>query len=412
MRLIYKIGISVYYLLVIIASPFNEKAGRWLKGRRNLWKNLKLNLEPGKKVYWFHCSSLGEFEQGRPVIEDLRKRMPDCFILLTFFSPSGYELKKNYMVANFVTYLPLDTRYNAWRFINLVKPTAVYFIKYEFWYYFLRTLYKKKIPLFLVSAKFREDQAFFRWYGIWYRKFLGYFTYFFVQDKSSKSLLHSIGIDNVGIAGDTRFDRVHQIATLSRNYPGIETFKQDKKLIVAGSTWEKDEELLTQYINRSGSDVKFILAPHEINSKKLYRLVELINYPVVRFTDEDKRGYPRAKVMLIDTIGNLSSIYKYGDIAYIGGGFGKGIHNILEAATYGLPVVFGPNYKKFNEACEMLEIEGSFSINDYENMSSVFEKLLTNPELLKSSSLKAGEYVKSRIGATSIIVNESLKKIP
>lgn len=411
MRLIYKIGIAVYFFLLVIASLFNEKANRWLKGRRNLWKNLKKNLEPGKKVYWFHCSSLGEFEQGRPIIENLRERMPDCFILLTFFSPSGYELRKNYMVANYVTYLPLDTRYNAWKFINLVKPTAVYFIKYEFWYYFLRTLYKKKVPLFLVSAKFREDQAFFRWYGIWYRKFLSYFTHFFVQDKTSKSLLQNIGYNNVEIAGDTRFDRVHQIAIRSRSYPEIDAFKQDKKVIVAGSTWEKDEELLVQYINNSGNDVKFILAPHEINSKKLFRLVELIDSPIVRFTDEDKRGYPRAKVMLIDTIGNLSSVYKYGDIAYIGGGFGKGIHNILEAATYGLPVVFGPNYNKFNEACEMLEIEASFSIQDYENMASVFENLLTNSEFLKSCSLKASEYVRSRIGATNIIVNGSLKNI-
>ncbi len=412
MRIIYKIAIAVYYILVLLASPFHEKAARWVKGRRHLWKNLKKKLEPGKKVFWFHCSSLGEFEQGRPVMENLRERMPDCFILLTFFSPSGYELRKNYMVANHVSYLPLDTRFNAWRFINLVKPSAVYFIKYEFWYYFLRTLYKKKIPLYLISAKFREDQLFFRSYGIWYRKFLSYFNYFFVQDQGSKKLLGRIGFTNVDVAGDTRFDRVYQISTRSRNYPDIDSFKMDKKIIVAGSTWEKDEELLTEFINRSDDQVKFILAPHEINSKKIYRLVESINAPVVRFTDEDKRAYPRAKVLLIDTIGNLSSVYKYGDIAYIGGGFGKGIHNILEAATYGAPVVFGPNYKKFNEACEMLEIGASFSIHDYESMATIFQKLLINPALLSSSSLKAREYVSSRLGATQIIMNGSLIKIP
>jgi len=412
MRIIYKIGIRVYFFLLLLASPFNVKARRWLKGRRGMWKKIKKTIPAGARVFWFHCSSLGEFEQGRPVIEEIRQRMPDCFILLTFFSPSGYELRKNYPGADLVSYLPLDTRFNAWRFINLVKPAAVYFIKYEFWYYFLRTLYKKKIPVYLVSAKFREDQAFFKWYGSWYRKFLNYFTLFFVQDENSAKLLASLGMNNTIVSGDTRFDRVHAISERSYDYPKIEKFRQDKKIVVAGSTWDKDEDILVEFINRSGDDVRFILAPHEISSRKIYRLVELIEAPVVRFTEEEKAGFARAKVLLIDTIGHLSSIYKYGDVAYIGGGFGKGIHNILEAATYGLPVIFGPNYHKFLEANEMLTLEAAFHIDNYQSLSDRLDYLLSDSSYLTLCSSKAKDYVNSRIGATTQIVNESLKTIP
>jgi 3-deoxy-D-manno-octulosonic-acid transferase len=411
MRIIYKAGIAVYFFLVLIASIFNDKARRWITGRRGMWKKLKQNIEPGKDLYWFHCSSLGEFEQGRPIIEEIREREPDCFILLTFFSPSGYELRKNYVVADYVSYLPLDTRFNAWRFINLVKPKAVYFIKYEFWYYFLRTLFKKRIPVFLVSAKFREDQAFFKWYGVWYRRLLNNFTLFFVQDEGTKNLLEGAGYTNVKLTGDTRFDRVYQISQKAKSYPGIEEFRHDKLVLIAGSTWDKDEELLIKCINNSDSSVKFILAPHEINSRKLYKLVEQIEYPVVRFTDEDKTAYSQAKVLLIDTIGNLSSAYKYGSIAYIGGGFGKGIHNILEAATYGLPVIFGPNFSKFNEAREMLEIEAAFSISDYVGLNATLQKLLKDNAYLQNCSEKSRNYVESRIGATHKIVNESLKSM-
>ncbi len=408
MRLIYKIGIRVYFFLVLIASLFNSKARRWLTGRRGMWKKIKRSIDHDREVIWFHCSSLGEFEQGRPLIEKIREKQPDVFILLTFFSPSGYELRKNYALADLVTYMPLDTRFNAWRFMNLVKPSRVYFIKYEFWYYFLRTLYKKKIPVYLVSARFREDQAFFRWYGRWYRKFLNYFSHFFVQDERSAALLRSIGMENVTVSGDTRFDRVYQIASASREYPGVELFRNGKKVLVAGSTWEKDEELLVEYINKCTKDLKFILAPHEINSRKLYRLISMIDKPVVRFTDEDKRYYERAGVMLIDTIGHLSSVYKYGDIAYIGGGFGKGIHNILEAATYGLPVLFGPNYEKFREAIEMIENEGAISIQNFEMLKDGIDSLINDPERLRKFSGNALHYVKSNLGATDLIIGGSL----
>ena len=411
MRIFYKIGIRVYFFLVLVVSPFNEKALRWLKGRRGMWKRIKMQIDHSKDVYWFHCSSLGEFEQGRPVIESLRKERPGIFIFLTFFSPSGYELRKNFSGADLVTYLPLDTRYNAWRFINLVKPKAVWFIKYEFWYYFLRTLKKKKIPVFLISAKFRPDQAFFRWWGRWYRKFLQYFTHFFVQDEQSMQLLQNIGLTNVTISGDTRFDRVYEISQRSRDYPGVALFKNGKKILIAGSTWERDEEILVQYINNCPEDIKFILAPHEISSRKIYRLISGIESVVVKFTDEDKSHYKDAKVMIVDTIGHLSSIYKYGEVAYIGGGFGKGIHNILEAATYSLPVVFGPNCIKFSEAVDLISEKAAFSIQDFDQLKDILTRLFTNEEDRDICSKIAGEFVKSRLGATSRIVNESLKKV-
>lgn len=377
-----------------------------------MWRKIKKNIDPSKDIYWFHCSSLGEFEQGRPLIERIREEKPDVFILLTFFSPSGYELRKNYSLADLVTYLPLDTRFNAWRFMNLVKPAAAYFIKYEFWYYFLRTLRKKKVPVFLVSAKFRSDQAFFKWWGKWYRKFLNFFAHIFVQDEQSLLLLKSLGHTNVTISGDTRFDRVFEISTKSRDYPGVELFKNNKKILIAGSTWEKDEELLVRFINENNHDYKFILAPHEINSRKIYKLISEIDSAVVKFTEEDKSAYPRAKVMIIDTIGHLSSVYKYGDIAYIGGGFGKGIHNILEAATYSLPVVFGPNYQKFTEAVELISKAAAYSISDFDELNQNLNLLFGNDNKREECSQKAGDYVKSKLGATDLIIRESFKMIP
>ncbi|MCF8380806.1 MAG: 3-deoxy-D-manno-octulosonic acid transferase [Bacteroidales bacterium] len=405
MRIVYKIAIQIYFFLVLIASLFNAKALRWLSGRRHLWKRLKEGVDKSKELYWFHCSSLGEFEQGRPLIEEFRKRKPGAFILLTFFSPSGFDLRKNYQGADLVSYLPLDTGLNAWRFINLVKPKAVYFIKYEFWYYFLRTLFKKKIPVYLVSAKFRKDQTFFKWYGAWYLKFLRFFQHFFVQDESSAALLRKAGYINVSVTGDTRFDRVHQLSQLVRDYPGIELFRQNKKTLVAGSIWEKDEEILIKYINSCTSDYKFILAPHEINSRKMYKLVSEINGMVVRFTDEDKSSFPNAKVLLIDTIGHLSTVYKYGDLAYIGGGFGKGIHNILEPATYGLPVLFGPNYEKFTEAVQLIQLEAAFNISDFAGLEERLNQLLENDELRKNCSQTISGYIKSSLGATSKILD-------
>jgi 3-deoxy-D-manno-octulosonic-acid transferase len=318
MRLIYKIGIRVFVIIIFMAMPFNAKARKWVIGRKGIWRKIKKNLSAGDKVVWVHCASLGEFEQGRPIIEEIRERKPEYKILLTFFSPSGYELRKNYSGVDCVTYLPIDTRFNAWRFMNLVKPKAVFFIKYEFWYYFLRTAYKQKIPIYLVSAKFRRDQVFFKWYGTWYRKVLAFFNRLFVQDEGSRKYLKIIGVENVSITGDTRFDRVYEISQRTAEYPLISEFKGDSKIIVAGSTWEKDEQILIQYINQSPANVKFILAPHEISEKRIVEISSKIDFPVIRFTDNDKKYWPDAKVLIINTIGHLSAIYRYGDLAYIG----------------------------------------------------------------------------------------------
>jgi 3-deoxy-D-manno-octulosonic-acid transferase len=409
MRVIYKIGIQIYLLLIILVAPFNVKARRWLKGRQGIWRKIRLNIKPGDSVVWIHCASLGEFEQGRPIIEEIRKTMPEKKIVLTFFSPSGYELRKNYDLAHCVTYMPLDTSFNAWRFMNLVKPEMAFFIKYDYWYYFLRTLKKKRIPTFVVSAKFRRDQVFFKWYGLWYRSVLKYFTVLFVQNEESRRLLSVIGIKNVEVTGDTRFDRVYNLSRRSVDYPWLEPFTGGKKVIVAGSTWEKDEQLLINYINHSDPDIRFILAPHEINERKLVRIIELIEHPVVRFTDNDKSGYKNAKVLIVDTIGHLSSLYRYGKIAYIGGGFGKGIHNILEAATYGLPVVFGPKYQKFMEAVEMIDKKAAFSINNFDELKSTLDHLTTNEQFLSDCSIRAKSYIESNLGATRTIIDRSIQ---
>ena len=411
MRIIYKFGIGLSFILVIIAATFHIKARRWLRGRYGIWRKIRENINPGDAVIWIHCASLGEFEQGRPLIEELRRRLPEYKLLLTFFSPSGYELRKNYEGVDCVVYMPLDTRFNAWRFINLVKPEMVFFIKYDYWYYFLRTLRKKKIPVYLVSAKFRRDQVFFKWYGSWYRNVLRFFKLLFVQNEESRRLLGVIGIKNVVVAGDTRFDRVFNISKNSVDYPWMESFSKNKTVIIAGSTWEKDEEILIEYINQSGPEIRFILAPHEINEKKLVRLIELIQHRTVRFTDYDKSSYKNAKVLIVDTIGHLSSLYNYGNIAYIGGGFGKGIHNILEAATYGLPVIFGPNYKKFLEAVEMIELNAAFSITSIEELKKVIDQFINNETLLTTCSQTAREYIKSRLGATSRILDQSLMNL-
>jgi len=409
MRFIYKIGIRLYFLLILLVAPFNIKARRWLRGRQGIWKKIRANIKPGDNVVWVHCASLGEFEQGRPIIEEIRKTMPEKKILLTFFSPSGYELRKNYEGAHCVTYMPLDTRFNAWLFMNLVKPEIAFFIKYDYWYYFLRTLKKKNIPAYIVAAKFRRDQVFFKWYGAWYRSVLKFFTVLYVQNEESRRLLNVIGIKNVEVTGDTRFDRVYTISQRSVEYPWIEPFARGKKVIIAGSTWEKDEQLLINYLNNSGPDIRFIFAPHEISEKKLIRLIELIEHPTVRFTDNDKSSYLNAKVLIVDTIGHLSSLYRYGNIAYIGGGFGRGIHNTLEAATYGLPVVFGPNYHKFREAVEMIERKAAFTINNYEDLKSVMDQLTTDENFLAGCSRLAKSYIESNLGATRLIIDRAMK---
>lgn len=358
-----------------------------------------------RKVIWFHCASLGEFEQGRPVIEAIRERLPGRKILLTFFSPSGYEKRKDYHGADYVMYLPLDTSRNASRMLDLLSVEMALFIKYEFWYHFLKELAWREIPTYLVSGNFRADQLFFKWYGGWYRRFLNLFTHIFVQNHESESLLAGIGQHHVSLAGDTRFDRVYEIKHSPFTHPALEDFGKDSAIIVAGSTWEQDEQLLAQVYGKLPELVSWIIAPHELSEGHLRNLQE--RFPGAACYTQLESGVPEGcRVILVDTIGKLSFLYRYGVMAYIGGGFGKGIHNILEAATYGLPVIFGPTYKKFSEAVELTSLGGAFPIGNSEDLLSTIRQQLENPGLLKTTSQIASNFVSARVGATLTILDK------
>ena len=370
------------------------------KGQHQAFALLKEKIEPDTRYVWFHAASLGEFEQGRPVIEQLKREKPETKILLTFFSPSGYEIRKNYAGADIVSYLPLDVPGNAWYFVNLVKPSKAIFIKYEFWPNYLLALQAENIPVVSISAIFRPEQVFFKDYGKWYKKLLLTFQHIFVQDKFSKELLQAHGINNVTVAGDTRFDRVYDLYQQAKQLPLIEEFvKGAEKVIVAGSTWPKDEELLVQYL-RLHPDVKLIMAPHEVHNSHIAEISKLLDGKFVRYSDATAENVKSTNCLVVDIIGILSSIYRYANVTYIGGGFGVGIHNTLEAAVYGLPVVFGTNYQKFREARELIAIGGAFSISNYVTLEAQFDLLLKD----NNAGKIAGEYVKSNTGATEMIL--------
>ncbi len=404
MQLLYAASIRIYWICIIIACLFNEKARLWVRGRKNIFGQMDEKVKSGP-VIWFHAASLGEFEQGRPLIEEIRKRYPEYKILITFFSPSGYEIRKNYQGADFIFYLPLDTRHNAVRFVQTVKPSMAIFIKYEFWYNYLSVLKSYKIPVYLVSGIFRQQQVFFRWYGAWFRRLLANFSHLFVQTQESEALLRMINIGNVTVSGDTRFDRVKQISMQAREIEVASVFKNDQVCLVAGSTWPKDEALLIKYFNQPQIMSKLILVPHEIDEPHIQHIISQLKKPFVRFSTAGKDDIADRQVLIIDNIGMLSSLYRYGEIAYLGGGFGKGIHNILEAAVYGLPVMFGPNYAKFNEAVELLRLGGAFSINSYESLQATLDRLLNNPEERKQTGAIAGNYISNNTGATQMIIN-------
>jgi 3-deoxy-D-manno-octulosonic-acid transferase len=408
MRILYLVGIQFYTLIIRIASLFNTKAGLWLKGRKNIFSAIRSSVDKDVPLVWFHASSLGEFEQGRPVMELIREKYPELKILLTFYSPSGYEIRKNFAGADYVFYLPVDTPANAEKFLDLINPVAVYFIKYEFWYFYLRELHRREIPVYLISAIFRPGQVFFKWYGRWYRNILGFFNHLYVQTKASADLLKKIGIENVTIAGDTRFDRVFAIAGSAKSLPEVEPFTGGQAIIVAGSTWPPDEKLLAEWINHATADVKMIVAPHEIHEENINRLTGLFDCQVVRYSARTPEKLAEAKVLVIDNIGMLSSLYKYGNIAYVGGGFGKGIHNILEPATFGMPVIFGPNCQKFREALELADLRGGFSISTYTELKELLDSFMTNKSVLAVASKISKEYVKSNVGATPVIVNTTI----
>ena len=407
MKILYSISIYIYGAFVSLASLFNEKARMLLKGEHNAFKLLKEKVDPNAGYVWFHAASLGEFEQGRPVIEQLKREQPGIKILLTFFSPSGYEVRKNYTGADIVSYLPLDTPGNAWYFVNLVKPSQAIFIKYEFWPNYLLALKAANVPIFSISAIFRPEQIFFKIYGKWYLNLLRTFNHIFVQDNVSLQLLEDHQIRNVSVCGDTRFDRVYDLYSQAKALPVIEEFaKNASEVIVAGSTWPKDEELLVRYL-KLHPHVKFIIVPHEVHSSHILELSKLLDGKFVRYSDATTENVKTINCLVVDVIGVLSSIYRYAQVAYIGGGFGVGIHNTLEAAVYGIPVVFGPNYLKFREARELIAVGGAFSISNYVLLEAQLDRLLKD----KQAGKMAGEYVMQNTGATEkickVLINDN-----
>lgn len=401
----YNIAISLYLVGVAIASLFNEKVRKMWRGERQALKILKEKIDPEAEYVWFHVASLGEFEQGRPLMERFREEHPQYKILLTFFSPSGYEVRKNYEGADIVCYLPLDTPRNARRFMKMVHPVMAFFIKYEFWYNYLHILKHRGVPTYSVSSIFREDQIFFRSYGRQYAKVLNCFTHFFVQNEKSKQLLESIGITQVDVVGDTRFDRVVQIKEACRQLPIVESFRQGKKTFVAGSSWQADEAVFIPYFNQH-QDWKLIIAPHVIDEAHLEQITSQLAGRVVRYTQTTIKEAAGANVLIVDCFGLLSSIYHYGDVAYVGGGFGAGIHNVLEAAVWNIPVIFGPNNKRFQEAQGLIAMQGGFEIADSEGFSRLMDSFIADEVLLKEAGNKAGAFVESCVGATAKVLNK------
>ncbi len=400
----YNILMYFVWFGVSIAAIFDHKIRLMWRGQRRAFRILKRKVDPNAKYVWVHAASLGEFEQGRPIIERIRLEHPDYKILLTFFSPSGYEVRKNYPGADIITYLPIDTVTNARRFLRTVRPVAAFFIKYEFWYNYLHVLRHRKVPVYSVSSIFRPDQVFFRWYGRQYAHVLKCFTRFFVQNEESRMLLEKIGIHEVEITGDTRFDRVMTIKSLAKELPIVESFvKGSEKVFVAGSSWGPDEDVFIPYFNKH-KDWKLIIAPHVIGEVHLKQILSKLQRNNVRFTQTTPEEAATADCLLIDCFGLLSSIYNYGTVAYIGGGFGVGIHNTLEAAVWNMPVIIGPNNKKFDEAQGLMQAGGCFEIHDAAEFETLMNRFDTDKAFLKDSSEKAGQFVKGQAGATDRIL--------
>ncbi len=405
MRLLYSLFIYLYGLSIRIAAMFNTKAKKWVEGRQTLFETLAVTIKKEDHPIWIHCASLGEFEQGRPIIEALRKTTSKK-ILLTFFSPSGFEIRQHYPKVDYVMYLPLDTPKAARRFIALVQPCIAIFVKYEFWLNLLQQLHLQSIPHYLISASFRPNQIFFRWYGQLFYTALEEFQHIFVQDQASLQLLKKHKIEQVSLVGDTRVDRVLDIAALQRLFPEIDRFKSKQRLLIAGSTWPPDEDLLAEMINNNYfPNWKFIIVPHEISDTHLQKLEQKLKLKTIRYSQiNNSATYNMNNILIIDNIGMLSALYRYGDIAYIGGGFGAGIHNILEAAAFELPIIFGSNYEKFKEARELINLGGAFTIaNKMELRQQLL--LLMNPQLYNATRLKIKQYMKENKGATSSILS-------
>lgn len=418
---VYNIAIYIYLIGVAIGSLFNKKIKKMWRGEREAVDLLKEKVDPTAKYVWFHAASLGEFEQGRPLIEQLKATHPEYKILLTFFSPSGYEVRKNYEGADIVCYLPLDTIRNARRFLRAVHPVMAFFIKYEFWYNYLHILRHRGVPVYSVSSIFRPGQVFFKWYGRNYAKVLHCITHFFVQNEVSLKLLKGIGIEEATVVGDTRFDRVLQIKEQSKELPIVEAFKgingkgnackeelsengsKGCKIFVAGSSWQPDEDIFIRFFNEH-PDWKLIIAPHVIGEDHLAYILDKLQMKAVRYTQATEQSAAEARCLIIDCFGLLSTIYRYGEIAYVGGGFGVGIHNVPEAAVWGVPVLFGPNNKRFQEAQDLLACKGSFEVTDYDSFNTIISRLISDDQFRHQCGEASANYVKSRSGATDIIM--------
>ncbi|WP_343696781.1 glycosyltransferase N-terminal domain-containing protein [Flavobacterium sp.] len=405
MLFLYNLTIHIAGFFLRIIALFSPKIKLFVEGRKNVFSTLEEKIKPGDKTIWFHSASLGEYEQGLPVIEKIKEKYPSHKIIVTFFSPSGYEIRKNNTVADVTIYLPLDTKNNAKKFLKLAHPEFAFFIKYEFWLNYLKELEKSKTPTYLISGIFRDSQMFFKWYGGFYRKALKAFTYFFVQNESSKQKIEAIGFKNVIVSGDTRFDRVAAILERDNTLDYIENFKDGKQAIVIGSSWPKDEILIAEYINQAPENVKFIIAPHNIKADQIASLKSQIAKPTILFSEKENKDLSHYNVFIIDTIGLLTKIYSYGTVAYVGGGFGNpGIHNILEPATFGIPIVIGPNYSKFSEAVSLVELGGCISIATNSELKEILDRLLNDENFLTEKSAICRSFIQNNKGATNTIL--------
>ncbi len=409
MLFLYNLSINLYYLLIKIYQHFNPKARLWIEGRKNIFEKISKEVDPNLPSIWFHFASLGEFEQGRPVLEQVRHSYPGYKLIVTFFSPSGYELSKNYKNADHIFYLPLDTKQNTVKFLQLIDPTLAFFTKYEFWFHYFNELHKRRIPIIVISAIFRRSQPFFKWYGALNRKILGFVDHFFVQDENSKNLLNKINLTNVTVSGDTRFDRVTENAKNPATFDKVKAFCADSKIFVAGSTWPDDEKLICNLFQQF-PEWKFIIAPHEIREEKITSLLEMaVNTSIVRYSEVGIDC--NFQVLVIDNIGMLSALYQYADVSYIGGGFGVGIHNTLEAAAFGVPVIFGPNYQKFREAKALINLGAGITVSNATELNSVMHTLKDDLTRKHLGDI-ARQYVSQEKGATETIMKYIENLIP
>lgn len=402
MKFLYQISLFFYSLLVKIASLFNHKAKLWVKGRKNTFAYLKTHLSPDDEICWFHCASLGEFEQGKPLMEKIKQTHPHKKILVTFFSPSGYEYRKNSPLADFVCYLPNDNAKNARKFIRLVRPKQAYFVKYEFWYFYLKELYNTNIPTYLIAGVFRPNQPFFKWYGAFHQQMLGFFTHFFLQNKASEELLQGIGFTNTTTSGDTRIDQVFDNSQSPKQLSLIERFTQNNPTIILGSSWEKEEEIISEYIATTDKKFQYIIAPHDISKSHIEHLKNMLTVPYLLYSEATSENILNHSILIIDNIGMLANCYQYTDIAFIGGGFSGALHNVLEPAAFGNAILFGDKINKFHEAQALIDAYAAFSISSLDDFIAVVNHLMMK-ENMENTQNAAKKYIVENVGATDRI---------